>query len=89
MQPLAHRLAPVLVGCGVLLLIMAYQRTKPSNLAPFDYFGIPFSFALGWIFFAEAPFERLFPGVLLIVAGGLTIIWRERRAALAAAGAAD
>ena len=31
-------------GCGVLLLIIAYRLTKPSNLAPFDYFGILFAF---------------------------------------------
>ena len=67
-------------GCGVLLLVVAYRRTSPSNLAPFDYFGIPFAFALGWIFFDEAPFGELFPGVLLIVAGGLLIYWRGRRA---------
>ncbi len=66
-------------GFGVLLLVMAYRRTKPSNLAPFDYFGIPFAFALGWIFFGETPFDTLFPGVILIVIGGLVIFWRERR----------
>jgi len=70
-------------GVGVLCLVIAYRWTNPSNLAPFDYFGIPFSFALGWIFFAEAPFDRLFPGVLLIVAGGFLIVWRERRIARA------
>lgn len=68
-------------GCGVLLLVIAYRRTSPSNLAPFDYFGIPFTFTLGWTFFDEAPFGELFPGVLLIVAGGGLIFWRERRAA--------
>lgn len=67
-------------GFGVLLLVMAYRRTKPSNLAPFDFFGIPFAFALGWIFFGETPFDTLFPGVILIVIGGLVIFWRERRA---------
>lgn len=68
-------------GLGVLFLVMAYRRTSPSNLAPFDYFGIPFTFALGWLVFDEAPFGILFPGVLLIVAGGGLIFWRERRAA--------
>lgn len=67
-------------GFGVLLLVMAYRRAKPSNLAPFDYFGIPFAFTLGWIFFDEAPFDTLFPGVILIVLGGAVIFWRERRA---------
>ena len=67
-------------GFGVLLLVMAYRRTEPSNLAPFDFFGIPFAFALGWIFFDETPFDTLFPGVILIVIGGLVIFWREWRA---------
>ncbi len=65
-------------GVAVLLLITAYRMADPSLLSPFEYFGIPFSFFLGWYFFAEAPFDSLFPGVLLIVAGGLLVIWRER-----------
>ena len=68
-------------GTGVLLLIMAYRMVQPSVIAPFEYSGILFAFALGWIFFDEAPFDRLFPGVLLIVGAGLLIVWRERRAA--------
>lgn len=68
-------------GCGALLLVVAYRLTSPGNLAPFDYFAIPFSFALGWLFFDEAPFGELFPGVLLIAAGGALIFWRERKAA--------
>ncbi len=66
-------------GFAVLLLIAAYRMTDPSSLSPFEYFGIPFSFALGWIFFDEAPFDSLFPGVLLIVGAGLLVFWRERQ----------
>ena len=66
-------------GFAVLSLISAYRLTRPGNLSPFEYFGIPFSFTLGWIFFDEAPFEKLFPGVILIVIGGLIIAWRERK----------
>jgi drug/metabolite transporter (DMT)-like permease len=68
-------------GFGVLLLVVSYRMTAPSNLAPFNYFGILSAFVLAWIFFGEAPFDRLFPGVLFIIAGGLMIVWRERRAA--------
>ena len=64
-------------GLAVFCLVSAYRRAEPSSLSPFEYFGIPFSFLLGWVFFTEAPFEQLFPGVLLIVAGGLMIVWRE------------
>ena len=66
-------------GFAVLLMISAYRLTRPGNLSPFEYFGIPFSFILGWVFFDETPFEKLIPGVFFIVAGGLIIAWRERK----------
>ena len=66
-------------GMAVFCLIVAYRLTQPSNLSPFEYFGIPFSFAIGYLFFDEAPVGKLFPGVILIVAGGLLIVWREKR----------
>ena len=64
-------------GFAVLALINAYRLARPSSLSPYEYFGIPFAFVLGWIFFDEAPFEKLMPGVFLIVAGGMLIAWRE------------
>lgn len=66
-------------GTAVLCLVISYRMTEQSNLAPFSYFGIPMAFILGWVFFAEAPIQDLFPGALLIVLGGLMVIWRERR----------
>ena len=66
-------------GSAVLCLVIASRMTEQSNLAPFSYFGIPLAFAMGWIFFGEAPWRDLFPGALLIIAGGLLILWRERR----------
>ncbi len=66
-------------GFAVLGLISAYRLARPSSLSPYEYFGIPFAFILGWIFFDEAPFEKLLPGVFLIVGGGILIAWRERR----------
>jgi drug/metabolite transporter (DMT)-like permease len=66
-------------GFAVLGLISAYRLARPASLSPYEYFGIPFAFMLGWIFFDEAPFEKLGPGVFLIVAGGMLIAWRERR----------
>ena len=65
-------------GTAVLLLVVSYRMTEQSNLAPFSYFGIPLSFVLGWLFFNEAPWITLFPGGILLAAGGLLIVWRER-----------
>lgn len=70
--------AGVVGGVAVLMLMMAYRLTMPGNVSPFEYFGIPFSFIIGWIAFGEAPFIKLFPGVLFVAAGGLLIVWRER-----------
>ncbi|MGC1504235.1 MAG: DMT family transporter [Sulfitobacter sp.] len=66
-------------GSAVLLLITAYRMADQSDLAPFSYFGIPIAFVMGWIFYDEAPWSELFPGALLIIFGGLIVIWRERR----------
>ena len=52
-------------GCAVLGMISAYRLTRPSNLSPYEYFGIPFAFILGWFFFGETPFEQLLPGGIL------------------------
>lgn len=65
-------------GSAVLVLVASYRMTEQSNLAPFNYFGIPLAFLLGWIFFGETPWDTLFPGALLIAAGGLLVVWRER-----------
>ena len=64
-------------GIGVLCLITCYRLAEPSQIAPFEYFSIPISFFLGWAFFSEAPIEKLFPGVFIIIFSGLIITWRE------------
>lgn len=66
-------------GTGVMCLVIAYRLADPSSVSPFEYFGIPVSFVLGWLFFAEAPFDDLFPGILFIVGAGMIIMARERR----------
>ncbi len=66
-------------GMGVMCLVIAYRMADPSSLSPFEYFGIPISFTLGWLFFSEAPFDDLFPGIIFIILAGLIIIYRERR----------
>jgi drug/metabolite transporter (DMT)-like permease len=66
-------------GTAVLLMVVSFRMTEQSNLAAFSYFGIPIAFILGWMFFDEAPIGELFPGAILIVFGGLLVVWRERQ----------
>ena len=66
-------------GFGVFFLMYAFRQAPASVLAPFSYFGILTAFGLGWIVFDELPLDKLFPGVILIILSGLTILWREER----------
>ena len=66
-------------GIGVFLMMVSYRTTNHINLGPFHYFGIIFSFILGWIFFKETPIDELFPGIVFIVLAGFIIYWREKK----------
>ena len=71
-------LTGILGGTAAILFIYAYRLISASKMASFEYFGIPSSFVLGWLFFNEAPWEQLFPGVFVIVFAGMIIIWRDK-----------
>jgi len=66
-------------GTGTLLLIYGARKAELSKITPFDYIEIFFALILGWIFFQEWPIDKLFPGALFIIAGGLVIIWRQKK----------
>ena len=70
-------LTGILGGTAAILFIYSYRLISASKMASFEYFGIPSSFILGWYFFNEAPWEQLFPGVLIIIFSGMIIIWRD------------
>ena len=55
-----------------------FRNAPSAALAPFSYLSLINAFLLGWIFFGKFPINKLFPGIILIVASGLVIIWRER-----------
>lgn len=68
----------LLGGCGVICMLVSVRMAEPSLLAPFNYFGLISAFTMGWLVFGEAPFDKIFPGVLLIIGGGLLVLWREK-----------
>jgi drug/metabolite transporter (DMT)-like permease len=66
-------------GSGTLLVIYGARKAELSKITPFDYIEIFFALILGWIFFQEWPVDKLFPGAVFIIAGGLIIIWRQKK----------
>ena len=66
-------------GYGVIFLMFAFRNAPAAVLAPFSYFGIITAFLFGWLIFDEFPINTLFPGILLIIFAGLTILWREQK----------
>lgn len=66
-------------GTGTLFIIYGARKAELSKITPFDYIEIFFALILGWVFFQEWPIDSLFPGVLFIIAGGLIIIWRQKK----------
>ena len=61
-----------------LLVVKAFRLAPISLLAPFQYFEIISATALGFVLFNDFPNPSKWLGILIIVASGLFIIWRER-----------
>lgn len=66
-------------GAAQLCITTAYKFADASTLAPFEYFSIPIALIIGGVFFSEWPSAASFLGMVLILAGGLIIIFRENQ----------
>lgn len=66
---------------GHLLIVGAFGRASPSILAPFQYLEILGAVLLGFLIFDEFPDVATWVGILVIVASGLYVFYRERRLA--------
>lgn len=84
--------AILLGSCGVTVAItgyclsQAYRLAHAGLVAPFEYVAMPLAVIWGIAFFGEYPDSWTITGILLIIASGLYITWREtvRRRLLAA-----
>ena len=63
----------------------ALRHAPASTVAPVQYFEIPFAVLWGWLLFAELPNGLALVGIAIVMAAGLYIILRERRARTASA----
>ncbi|MGK6316817.1 DMT family transporter [Neorhizobium sp. DT-125] len=61
-----------------LLVVRAFRLAPLSLLAPFQYFEIISATVLGYALFGDFPTASKWLGIVIIVASGLFIIWRER-----------
>jgi drug/metabolite transporter (DMT)-like permease len=77
--------AGLLGGLGQILLTAAYHHAEAGLVAPFDYASMLLAVAIGYVVFAEVPTPSTLAGAALVIAGGLLVIWRERRLGLARA----
>ena len=68
-----------LLGTGAPLLMTWSLRFAPgATTAPMQYLEIPFATLLGWIIFNDLPNGLAALGILVTVASGLYILFRER-----------
>lgn len=67
-----------LSGYVHLLVVRAFRMASVSLLAPFQYFEIISATVLGYLLFSDFPTPSKWVGIVIIVASGLFIIWRER-----------
>ncbi len=62
---------------GYILLSRAYQIASASLIAPFDYSYLPLATAMGYLLWDEVPGWNTITGMVLIVASGLYLGYRE------------
>lgn len=74
-----------LLGVGIsaaitgILSVHAYRAAPASTLAPLQYLEIVSATILGWLIFGDFPDLIKWLGIVIIIASGLYILWRERR----------
>lgn len=75
-------LAGLIGGVAQILVTASYRFGGASMLAPFDYASMIFATIIGYVAFGEVPTGPILLGALLVIAGGILIIWRERQLGL-------
>jgi drug/metabolite transporter (DMT)-like permease len=71
--------AGVFGGLAFILMNAAFRHADAAVLVPFDYTGLIWAGAAGYLFWQEVPDRNTFIGAAIIVASGLFILYRETR----------
>ena len=73
----------IMIGLGVFsasggyLISQAYRLGEAALIAPFEYIALALAIVWGITIFGEWPVAVAWTGILLILAAGLFIVWRE------------
>jgi drug/metabolite transporter (DMT)-like permease len=65
---------------GITLMTQAFRLAPAAVVAPFDYTALLWASLLGWLLWDEIPDGATWIGAAIIIASGIYIVWRERRA---------
>jgi drug/metabolite transporter (DMT)-like permease len=69
-------------SAGQYLIIGAFRCAPPSVIAPFEYTALLWGITLDWFVWGTAPSVRVLVGGSVVIATGLYLIYRERRASV-------
>lgn len=73
-------MAGIIGSIGHLLMSAAIRFAPAATLAPMQYLEIPFATLIGWVIFSDLPNQLAAFGIVVTVASGLYIIYREQQA---------
>jgi drug/metabolite transporter (DMT)-like permease len=74
--------AGVCGGLGQILMTQAYRHAEASVVAPFEYTSMILGVAVGFFVFSELPRLNTLVGGVIVIAAGVSVIWRERQLGL-------
>ncbi len=70
-----------LAGCGAQFLLYEGYRVAPASLvAPVEYTGLLWAFALAYLVWGEVPAAQVWVGAAAIIGAGLVLVWSTTRA---------
>jgi len=69
----------LLGGIGAIMMAQAYRVATPSIVVPFEYTGMIWGVALGYMVWGDVPDLWIWVGSAIVVASGLYILHRETR----------
>ncbi|MGQ0485534.1 MAG: DMT family transporter [Hyphomicrobiales bacterium] len=75
----------ILAAFGMVLFVSAYKYAESNFVAPFEYSSMIWAVGYGLILFGDFPDAFTWMGAAVVVAAGLTMIWRDRQLDRAAA----